>query len=537
LFNPSHCGSGQIQDGKMTEAKDTQSTDVNKAERHVQGSALLLAGRCVAIGLNLAVQVLTVRYFAKLDYGAFAFVFSIVSVAATAITLGMDKTLSRFAAIYHERRDLPRLYGTLALAGVSIFLLGLASVVGVVAACEIMGTDLLGNALTGGLLLVMIVLAPLSALDSVLVALFGVFRSPMSIIVRRHLVGPLLKLLAVLFVIATSDSVFWLAVGHVAAGGIGAGIGLLLLIRLLRRDKTLRPLPPCRWQIPARELLGHSLPLMSTDFVMLLRNSLVVIFLQFLLGSAAVAEYRAVAPLARLNEVVVTTLAVLFLPTASRLFAQRDGAGVHKLYWQTAASLAVLSFPIFAATFVLAEPLTTFLLGEQYRSSAIVLAILALGCYIHTSLGFNSQTLRVYGRVRAVVTTDVIASLAALCGYALVIPRYGPTGAALATAGALVLHNLLNQFWVVRCTDVKLLDRRYLATLASISAAVAALFGFQYWFAPHFVSSLAFTALLTLLVIHWNRDVLHLSDALPLLARVPGLQRLLCFPASQHERV
>ena len=491
-----------------------------------RNSVLLLAGRCVSLVLNLAVQVLTVRFFSKLDYGAFAFVLSVVSVSSTALALGMDKTLSRYAAIYHEKRDLPKLFGSMCFALVLISLLGFVGVGVVGVASLAFGVSLLGEGLPTGLLLVLIVLAPVNALDSVVVALFGVFASPRSIVVRRYIVGPVLKLAGVSIVIMLAGNIYWLAIGHAVAIGLGAGIGALLLARLFHRDESLRGATELRWEYPAKELLGHSLPLMSTDVVMLLRTSLVIIVLEILRGSTAVAEYRAVSPLARLNEVTVTTLSVLFIPAVSRIFAQQNAGRVNEFYWQTASSLAVLSFPIFAATFVLAEPLTVLLLGETYRSSALVLSILALACYIHTSLGFNSQTLRVYGRVRAVVVTDLIASAVAIGGYCFLIPAYGPLGAAIATACGLLLHNLLNQLWLVQTTDVKLFNARYVATVTTIVGATVLLVAAQRTFNPHVAVSISLTALLSLAVAYLNRHALDLGDTFPSLARLPLFRQL-----------
>lgn len=497
------------------------------------GSMLLLAGRFFSLLLNLAVQVLVVRFFSKLDYGAFAFALSIVSVSATALALGMDKTLGRYVAIYHQNRDLPKLFGSICVALTLITSLGFVciGIVGVVGL--VFGVPLLGDGLASGLLLVLILLAPLNALDSVIVALFGVFASPVSIVWRRHVAGPLLKLGSVIAVIVMSGNIYWLAAGQVIALSLGAMLGVLLLAGLFRRDESLRNALQTRWEYPTRELLSHSLSLMSTDIVMLLRSSMAIIFLEFMNGNAAVAEYRAVSPLARLNEVVVTTLAVLFIPAASRLFARQDAAAINSMYWHTASTLAVLSFPIFAATFVLSGPVTVLLLGEQYRTSAAVLGILAFAYYIHTSLGFNSQMLRVYGRIRVVVVTDVVAASVAVLGYLLLIPSYGPTGAAIATAVSLVLHNLLNQLWLVRTTDVKLFDAGYVATLASIVFATLLLVVAQQTLALHVGTSLGLTALVSLIVLYWNRETLELGDVFSALARFPLFRRLLRSPTSR----
>ncbi len=498
------------------------------------GSLALLVGRFFALLINLSVQVLVVRFFTKLDYGAFAFALSIISMASTALALGMDKTLGRYVAIYHQNRDVPKLLGSMCVAITLISALGFTCVgcVGIVSL--VFEIPLLGDGLASGLLLVLVVLAPLNALDSVVVALFGVFASPGSIVFRRHVVGPLLKLSSVVTVIVMSGSIYWLAAGHAIALSVGAVLGVVLLIRLLRQDDSLRGALRTRWEFPTRELLGHSLPLMSTDVVMLLRSSMAIIFLELLNGNVAVAEYRAVSPLARLNEVVVTTLAVMFLPAASRFFARQDARAINSMYWQSASTLAVLSFPIFAATCVLAEPLTVLLLGEEYRTSSTVLGILALSYYFHTSLGFNAQMLRVYGRVRILVANDVVAACVALLGYWLLVPLYGPVGAAMATAGSLVLHNLLNQFWLHRTTDVKSIDAGYLSTLASVVLATVLLVGAQRTLALNLAASLVLTAIVSLLVLYWNRNSLELDGILAKLSRFSLSRRLLRSTASRH---
>ncbi len=516
----------------VTAIPNLEHDDVTLSKRASSGGAMgLLAGRFLALFLNLCVQVLVVRFFTKLDYGAFAFALSVISIAATALALGMDKTLGRYVAIYHQSGDLPKLFGSIGVAISLILSLGSVLVGCAVVASLAFGIPLLGDSLTSGLLLLLILLAPLNALDSILVALFGVFNSPGSIVWRRHVVGPLLKLGSVVTVITMSGNIYWLAAGHAIALTLGAVLSALLLIRLFRRDQSLRSVLTTRWEYPTRELLGHSLPLMSTDVVMLLRSSLAIIFLEFMNGNVGVAEYRSVSPLARLNEVVVTTLAVLFIPAAARLFANRDGRVINAMYWGTASTLAVLAFPIFAATFVISEPLTVLLLGEQYRSSSTILRILAFAYYFHTSLGFNSQMLRVYGRVRCVVITDVVAACVAVLGYLLLIPAYGPMGAALSTAGSLVLHNLLNQWWLVRTTDVKSFDLSYVGTLASIVLATLFLVGTQHLLTLHLITSLSVTAVVSLTVLVWNRNALELDEIASVLSRVPLFHRLVSSPS------
>ena len=92
--------------------------------RQIRGSSLLLVGRFLSKGVNFAVQVLTVRYLAKEDYGFYAYAVAMVALASTVNAMALDKAMARFAAIYHERGDYPRIFGALALVIGIIAVLG-----------------------------------------------------------------------------------------------------------------------------------------------------------------------------------------------------------------------------------------------------------------------------------------------------------------------------------------------------------------------------------------------------------------------------
>jgi O-antigen/teichoic acid export membrane protein len=127
-----------------------------------------------------------------------------------------------------------------------------------------------------------------------------------------------------------------------------------------------------------------------------------------------VAFYRAAAPIAELNNIVFASFTLLYTPLAARLFARADYRGINGLYWQTAAWMSVLTFPIFAVTFSLAKPLTMFLYGARYAPSGPVLALLSLASYFNVILGFNLQTLKVFKRWRYIIPASMVTALANL---------------------------------------------------------------------------------------------------------------------------
>src|SRR5207249_3791300 len=176
-----------------------------------------------------------------------------------------------------------------------------------------------------------------------------------------------------------------------------------------------------------------------------------------------VAYYRVAVPVAQMSGVVMASFTLLYTPAAARLFARRNYIAINRLYWHTAACMSVLAFPIFAATFSLARPLTTFLYGARYERSAIVLALLSLGGYFNVTMGFNLQTLKVIGRLRYISVASALAVLANVVMNMALIPHYGATGAAIGAAATLIGYNLLLQVGLLHVSNLKAFDRSYLA--------------------------------------------------------------------------
>jgi O-antigen/teichoic acid export membrane protein len=231
-------------------------------------------------------------------------------------------------------------------------------------------------------------------------------------------------------------------------------------------------------------MFWYSLPLLSSQFGFLFRGALVVLLLEVLRGSAEVAEFRAVLPFARLNVVVLESFTFLFTPIAARMFVRNDSAQLNDLYWKSAVWVALLTFPIILATCLFAQPFTVLMLGERYRDSALVLAVLASGFFFDAALGFTVQTLRVFANVRLIVLCDVAAILAALGLNVLLIPRYGAAGASVATAAAMIGQNLL-YLACLRCsTAVGVMGWRHAQVYLSMGLTGAFLLGVQLLVAP-----------------------------------------------------
>ncbi len=494
--------------------------------RQIRGSTMLLAGRFLSIGINFAVQVLMVRYLSKSAYGAFAYVLSLVTLGQGLVTFGLDRAITRFVPIYHEDREYDKMFGTIFVVLSLILALSLLLILGVFALRVPISQHLVTNQQVMQLLLILVLLVPFESFDILMVGLFAVFASPRAIFFRKYLLGPGLKLAVVLLLTLMGESVNFLAGGYLLASMVGVFFYVVVLIRLLHDQGLFRHLRPRAMQLPMREILLFTTPLLTSDLVYAFTHSIDSIMLANLRGTGEVAAFRAVQPTATLNHLVYYTFSMLFTPIAARLFARRDTKAINNLYWQTAVWVAVLSFPVFAMTFSLARPLTVFMFEERYASSATVLAILAIGHYFDSMLGPNGLTLKVFGVVRYIVIIDLFAMATSVVLNLLLIPPLGALGAAIGTASTFVMLNLLRQFWLRRATGINSFQREYRRVYASIFLAAGLLVLVQLFWTLPFLALAALATLTSAGVLLFNRAILDVENTFPELLRFPLMQRL-----------
>jgi len=503
------------------------STEKAMTKRQIRGSSLLLSGQFLSKLINFAVQVLIVRYLTKADYGALGYALSLVAIGESIATFGLDRAITRFVPIYHERGEYNKLFGTIFMVLGSMLSLGLSMVLLIFAFQGIIGEKYIQDQRALELLLILIFMAPVQALDDLLVGMFAVFTSSRAIFFRKHLVGPGLKLLVVLLLMLAQEDVFFLAGGQLFAGILGISVYTVMLIQSLRKQELFQHFQFSTITVPWREILAFTIPLLTSDLVYVAMNSMDAVMLQYFHGSVDVASLRAVQPTAKLNQIVLASFGLLFTPAAARLFARNDRKGINNLYWQNAVWIAVASFPIFVLTFSLARPLTLFLYGERYEQSAIILALLSFSYYFNAALGQNGLTLKVFGKVRYVVVINILAVLINLGANLILIPRYGALGAAVGTAGTLVLHNIMKQAGLRMGTGIDLFEWRYFRVYLIITLCAAALLLVQWLADPPIYISVLLAGVASLIVFRLNRDLLNVRQNFPELLRIPFMKYIL----------
>jgi O-antigen/teichoic acid export membrane protein len=494
---------------------------------HIRGSSFMLLGRVMAMGVGFLTQVLIVRYLAKNDYGVFAYALSAALLLQSVLALGTDRADTRFLARYEHQRDHARLLGVIVFEAATVLVLGTAAVAVVWALRAPLGGSSAGVGEGTGVFIALIALAPIQALDAMVVNVFAAFASPWSVFFRRYVLEPGLKFVVAVALVVMNGGLTFLAVGYLAAGIAGLSLYLVLLVRLLRGRGFLPRQSLPHVTVPARELLAFSLPLLFTNLVWIAGTEFAAVVLAHYRDAADVANFRAVQPFAALNLVVMFSFSTLFTPAAARLQARGNTAALRMLYWQSACWVAVLTFPVFCVTTALARQVAVSALGGRYAGSGVYLALLAIGYYVNAAFGFNGLTLQMLGRVRYVLVMNVVVLVWLVGANLLLVPRWGALGAAVAVLSTVVVHNIGKQAGLGFGSGIGLVDRRHAGVLAAIVVTAAAVNAAMLLVHMPLVVGLFVVALVTAGMVRLLGRTLDVRGTLPELTRLPIVRWLL----------
>ena len=497
-------------------------------DRQLRGSSLLLAGRGLSTGFKFIAELIVVRYLATAEYGSWTYALSAIVFLRGLSTLGLNRAVTRFVPIHLERsehRD---------LAGVVTFVLGLLLLSGatLVTAFFVFPDQVariagISEQQPIDLLFILVFLVPIEATDDFLTGICAAFTDSKTIFVRRYLLNPSLRLgIAVALVLLQAD-VRWLAYAYLVSGLVGLAYYTWSVVGELRKRGLMDRGLFRGMHLPVRRVLSYTVPVMGADWCAILLTTTSPLLLGYFTEMSTVALFQVVVPLVAINRLVAQSFGVLFEPSAARMLGRDDREGLNRLYWRSAAWVAVLSFPAFAVSFTAAEPLTVLLFGDRYAAAAPILSLLAVGYFADAMLGFNSAAMRVAGQIKTLLLVNVTACAVNVVLHLILIPRYGALGAGIATATSWVLYSVLKQVALHFTTGIRGFDTGLGAAYGVIGlAGVALLLTRLQWSENVWIVGGA-AALASVAVLARARAKLSITTTFPELAQYSIVRRLI----------
>jgi O-antigen/teichoic acid export membrane protein len=435
----------------------------------VRGAAVNIGGALLATVFSFALSLLITHVVNVGRFGLFSIAWTIVLLAQAPAVLGLDTGAVRFVALGAAADDEQAVRGAMQTA---LLLSGAFSAV--------LGGVLFwqAHALTMHffhkpdavhLVRIVSVSLPALALARVLVgSLQGL--GIMGYSARLNPVRGLVNILTAAPLLAVGLGVQGLAWAAVATSWITAAVGAVFVQRV--HPGAFVPAPSA-WAFG--RMLRFSVPQTLTTMLLYTILWTDTLLLGRLRTAAEVGVYTIAQRLLSPAQTISTATGQMFAPRIVVEDARGDRAALGRMlkqvtYWNVAVSL-----PVFVGLLLFASPLLS-LFGGAYAKGAGALAILAAGQLFNASTGPLGQMINMSGRPYITLLNNAAVGALNIGGCLLLIPRYGVTGAACSTTGAITLVNLIKLVQVRVIFGVNPFTAKSARALgaAALAAAVAA---------------------------------------------------------------
>lgn len=426
------------------------------------GAALTLAGTAVGGVLLLLNEWLAARWLGLPGYGLFALALALAKIGDKLAVLGLHVASLRFIAPARQRGDQAALAGllratVLPCAAAGVLLAGAGAWLAEPLAMQLFDKPALA-ALIGPAMLAV----PFFALCELLGNIARGYGRLQHYVIARHL-APQLSLLLLLLAgraLAGSPPGPWpaplLAAWAFALSGLVAALIAALLLRQAMRQDRSGP-PAARETGPAtapaaadphwrRRLWAYAVPVWANSLLYLAIGWADLLLLGWLAPAEAAGLYRActqaVIAFDMLSIAFNAASANAFALAAAAVAAGAAAPGLAAPLAQALRGLVLLGTPLLAVLLLQADAVL-LLLGPAFVPAADALRVLALGQFVHAWFSIVGFALVMSGR-QGLETRNAALAAALNIGLNLwLIPRWGPLGAALASASTLLALNLL----------------------------------------------------------------------------------------------
>ncbi|UTW02465.1 oligosaccharide flippase family protein [Amphritea atlantica] len=164
-------------------------------------------------------------------------------------------------------------------------------------------------------------------------------------------------------------------------------------------------------------------------------------------GPEQVAQLAVAQRTSMLASFILMAVNMVVAPRFAAMYKQGDYVGLNSLAINSVRVMVLIVLPIIAIMMLFPYFLMG-LFGEGFREGGHLLQILAVGQFINVATGSVGFLLSMSGHEKDLRNTVLISGpIAVGLGFALV-PFYGATGSAIATAVAVATQNLVAVWWV-----------------------------------------------------------------------------------------
>lgn len=405
--------------------------------------------KIASAGLSFVVGLLLARLLGTTGYGTYAYAMNWIGLLAVPGALGLDRLLVREVAAYETNAEWCLMRGLLRWSNQAVLIVssGLALLAAFTGCILVSRKDslMLNSLLIALILLPMVTLIRLR--QSVLRGLNRVIAGQLP----EMLFQPIFFICFVgaAYLLLGKDLTVPRVLGiNVAATGITFFIGTRVLHKTL--PPTIKETFP---SYKIQEWIQSALPLMLIAGMKIINARTDLLMLGAMKGPKEAGIYAVANRGAELISFILIAINTALAPTVVNLFAAGETKKLQKIITKSTRIILVFSLPIGLALIIFGHWFL-LLFGEAFTQGRVTLAILSFGQIVNASMGSVGLLLVMTGHEKSVAIGVGISAALNVILNALLIPKWGVAGAAIATASSMITWNILLGIWVYKTLGI-----------------------------------------------------------------------------------
>jgi len=408
----------------------------------LRGSAIAFVFKLFAAGIGFGLNVVLARLLGAEGSGIFFLSFTIIMIAAVVGRIGMDNSLVRFIAanivvgmpgkvmgVYYKAIKI----STLVVIPLSITLY--------------LATPWLSRVLFNKpeleqpLLIMCFAVTPVALFMLHAYALQGLKHIAASVSILS-LVAPLLTIImSILFV--GEHGLQAASYAYLVASIITLVIGWLLWKRVTDSYGVHIV------EFETQELLSSSMPLFIVSIATLVVGFAPMLILGVWESSSNIGIFSAASRTAGLISFILVAVNSIAAPKFSELYQKGEIETLRNIARNSTKVMMFMAFPALLLCLIFPENILG-VFGDEFRKGALVLIVLSIGQFINVSTGAVGYLLMMTGHEKLMGKILIFTAFFSVLISFILIPVLGVLGAAIGSAVAMVLQNLISMVYV-RC--------------------------------------------------------------------------------------
>ena len=427
----------------INKIKTKLSEDVHLKEL-IQGSLTFFILRIFGMIVGYAFTLIVTRNLGASAWGIFALSFTVLQITSVIGKLGLDTALLRFIAQYNAQRKVKTvkyiyLKSIIVIVPLSLFLSVSLYYLSPLVAERVFAKKHLASYLK----LISFALIPFVWL-SINSESLRAFKKIKEYTTLQNLLPFLFALIffSISFYILNIKNIKAVIVAYIL------GIGVSFLLSFLLLNKEFSNENGEFEQVSLRQILSISLPMFLSSSLFMVMSWTDTIMLGMWRTEEEVGIYNVAVRLSMITSFTLGAINSIAAPKFAEFWGKKDLEGLKKIAQQSTKLIFWTSAPILIL-YILFPKFFMDIFGKEFRGGASALVFLTIGQFVNASVGSVGYILQMTGKQKIFQNVVLIGSIINIILNIILIPTFGETGAAIASAIAISFINII-PFFLIR---------------------------------------------------------------------------------------